>query len=660
MSVSKMKRLTVFTHKERLDELVKKLVRLRCVEISKYDEGDMDELSLTRINCDARRLELEADIADIGRAINILDPFVQVSKGLFAQKTCVDTESFIKKGHADRARRTVKETIALEDRLNAIKAERSKCEADITSAMPYKDYDLPLGFSGTDSSDCFLGVLPAATDLDVCGKELYRAGAIAQVIRRDKNGIYAVFFCHRSDSAEVNSLLTSYGFLRASFDKNEQTAVQYVARSRKCLEALSLEEDKARKKLVELAKRIDALEVLYDIDSTELVSVEQKLKLAATDSVAVIKGWIPIRREDTVERFLSDFECAYEISEPDDSEIPPILLENNGFASNFEWVLGMYSYPLYGRFDPTFIMSIFYFFIFGIMFADAGYGLLLVLACFGAVRFLKPGEGMKRFLKMFGYCGFSCIIFGVLFGAYFGDLPLAIMRNMMGMSEEQLPNLALLGGTGANIAVLFDPLQNPMGFLLLSLGVGAVHLIAGMAVQFYILCKDGHVLDAILDIGAYWLLFGGVALLVFTPTVGLWVTVAAAALIVLTHGRAEKNIVMKLMKGLLGLYDLINYAADLLSYSRILALGLAAGIIGQVVNILGTMGGATVVGFIALVVAFSIGHLLNLAINVLGTFVHTSRLQYIEFFGKFYEDGGVPFDPAVPSEKFSQDINYKN
>ena len=652
-----MKRLTVMAHKEQLDEHIRKLVRLRCVEISTQDDASLSELALSRINCDARRLELESDIADINEAINILDPFVKRSKGLFPQKTRVDTANFVSKGHAARAEKTVKDAVSIESRLNAIKAERSKCDADIAAATPYCEYDMPLGFSGTEQADSFLGVLPAATDLDMCGKELYRAGAIAEILQRDKNGIYAVFMCHRSDSAQVNSLLTSYGFVKASFAGNKLTATESIKDAQRKKKQLDVEEESLKQRLAELAKRIDALEVLYDMYATELLTVEQKLKLSATDSVAIIKGWIPLNREAAVTAYLEKTDCAYELCEPEGEEIPPILLENNGFASNFEWVLGMYSYPVYGRFDPTFIMSIFYFIIFGIMFADAGYGLILVLACFGAVRFLHPGDGMKRFLKMFGYCGFSCIIFGVLFGAYFGDLPLAIMRNMMGIPEDQLPNLALLGGTGANIAALFDPLQQPMTFLIFSLAIGAIHLIAGMAVQFYILCKDGHALDAILDIGSYWLLFGGVGLLVLLPDVGLWVTLAAVALIVLTHGRAEKNIVMKAMKGLLGLYDLINYVADLLSYSRILALGLAAGIIAQVVNILGTMGGASVVGFIAFVIAFVVGHLLNLAINVLGTFVHTSRLQYIEFFGKFYEDGGVPFDPAVPSEKFSQEIN---
>ena len=657
MSVSKMKRLTVLAHRDGLDGLMKKLIRLRCVEITDREASADDELALRAFDCDQRGLELESSLSDISRAINLLDPLVKRSKGLFAQKMKVDIESFVAKGHEERARGTVRAALEGEARINEIRAEISKLRANISAYQPYVAYDLPLGFSGTDSSDVILGVLPAATDLDICGRELYRAGAIAEILQKDKNGIYAVYFCHKTDTAGVLSTLAGYGFLRSTFAGVKTTATEGIREALRQIKLLTAEEERQKAKLSELAVSVDALEVLYDIDATELVSVEQMQKLSSTESIAIVKGWIPVRREEAVRGFLEGFECAYEISEPDGEDIPPVLLENNGFASNFEWVLGMYSYPIYGRFDPTFIMSIFYFIIFGIMFADAGYGLLLSLVCFAAVAFLKPGDGMKRFLKMFGYCGISCIIFGVLFGAYFGDLPLAIMRNMMGIPEDQLPNLALLGGTGANVALLFDPLQNPMGFLVISLAVGAVHLIAGMAVQFFVLCRDGRVLDALLDIGAYWLLFAGFGLLVFMPSVGLWVTLSAVALIVLTHGRAEKNPVMKLLKGLLGLYDLINYAADLLSYSRILALGLAAGIIGQVVNILGTMGGPTVIGFIALVVAFLIGHTLNLAINVLGTFVHTSRLQYIEFFGKFYEDGGRPFEPAVPSEKYSQQTN---
>lgn len=653
-----MKRLTVISHKDELDELIRKLVKLRCVDISRQEDEDAQDLDVSRIDCDARRLELEGRLSEINSAINVLDPFVKKSKSLFAQKVKVDTEAFVKKGHAQRAEKIAREALSLDSRLNAIKGERARCDSDIAAATPYVNYDMPLGFTGTEHVDNFLGALPAATDLDAFGKELYSSGAISEVVLKDKNGIYVSVLCHKSDTQEVNSILSSYGFIKAAFTSCNLGASECIRAARKKKNQLELEEERIAARFGELALRMDALEVLYDLYATELVTVEQKQKLYATESTAVIKAWIPVNREAAVTAYLEKTDSAYELREPEGEEIPPILLKNNGFASNFEWVLGMYSYPVYGRFDPTFIMSIFYFIIFGIMFADAGYGLLLVLGCFGAVKFMHPGDGMKRSLKMFGYCGFSCIIFGVLFGAYFGDLPMAIMTNMMGIPESELPSLAILNTANqANIAMLFDPIQEPIAFLGVSLGIGAVHLIAGMAVRFFILCKDGHPLTALLDIGAYWLLFAGFALLVLLPDVGLWVTVAAAAIIVLTHGRGEKSILMKAMKGLLGLYDLINYVADLLSYSRIMALGLASAIIAQVVNILGTMGGASVAGFIVFVIALLIGHLLNLAINVLGTFVHTSRLQYIEFLGKFYEDGGIPFDPAVPSERFSQETN---
>ena len=453
----------------------------------------------------------------------------------------------------------------------------------------------------------------------------------------------------------MGALLSEYGFVRASFKGVKETAAEQKEILRGRGGELEEENERLVARLTELAKDSDLLEAYYDIEATALLAANEQEKMLATRHTVILRGWIPAEEQERLSDLLSRFDCAYELSDPEEGDNPPVLLKNNGFAANFEWVLAMYSYPAYGRFDPTFIMSIFYFIIFGIMFADAGYGLILTLGCFLGVKLLKPSRSMVRFLKMFGYCGISCMVCGVLFGAYFGDLPLAIMKNMMGLTEAELPNLALLGSAAPNLALLFDPLQNPMGFLVVSLAVGAVHLIAGMAVQFVILCKEGHAWDAILDIGAYWLLFAGVGLLVLLPSVGLWVTLFAVALIILTHGRAEKNLLMKLMKGFLGIYDLINYVSDLLSYSRILALGLAAGVIAQVVNILGTMGGATIVGFIGLVVAFCVGHLLNIAINVLGTFVHTSRLQYIEFFNKFYEDGGVIFEPAVPSEKYTEE-----
>ncbi|MBO5938240.1 MAG: V-type ATP synthase subunit I [Clostridia bacterium] len=654
MSVSNMKKLTVFAHRDEVDDLLRRLVHLRCVEFRTL-EPPKGRLSMVRCNFDAQRSELEASLSQIGEALAVLSPCSQKKRSLIRPKQKIRFDDFRADGSEARARETVSRALRIAARKNEVKLEEARARAKIYAAFPYRSYDLPLGFSETEKTDLLLGVIPAKTDLETLGKKLYSAGAVAELISENLGGKYiSVIFC-KNDAESVGTVLSEYGFVRASFRGVEQTAEEQLLEAEATIHRLLKERGDLNQELIRLAESMEEVEVLYDLEATELTATIQKQKMVASERTVMLCGWVPERTEERVSELLEKYACAYEISVPDPDDKPPVFLQNNRFAENFEWVLEMYSYPAYGRFDPTLIMSIFYFIIFGIMFADAGYGLILMLACFGGVKLLKPGKGMERFLKMFGYCGISCVIFGVLFGAYFGDLPLAIMRNMMGMSEEQLPNLALLGSSAPNVALLFDPLQNPMGFLVVSLAVGAIHLIAGMAVRFVILCKEGQALDAILDIGLYWLLFAGIGLIFLFPTVGLWTTVAAAVLIVLTHGRAEKNLVMKLLKGLLGIYDLISYASDLLSYSRILALGLAAGVIGQVVNILGTMGGPTVVGFFALIVAFAIGHLLNIAINVLGTFVHTSRLQYIEFFNKFYEDGGVPFEPAVPSDKYTEE-----
>jgi V/A-type H+-transporting ATPase subunit I len=296
-------------------------------------------------------------------------------------------------------------------------------------------------------------------------------------------------------------------------------------------------------------------------------------------------------------------------------------------------------------------MSLFYFVIFGLMFADVGYGLLLIACCFGGIKLLNPRTGMKRMLSMFGYCGISCVIMGVIFGGWFGDLPVAIMTNLLHLPVDT--------GVGHffSSGLWFNPLDDPMTFLIFSLVIGAIHMITGMAINFYVLCKHGRLAEALCTILPYWVLFGGLALLLVDFTIGGIVAALGAVLILALNGYGQKGFFPRVVKGLGGLYGLISYASDLLSYSRILALGLVAGVIAKVINLITMMGDGNPIGFVIMIIVLLIGHLLNIAINLLGTFIHASRLQYLEFFGKFFEDGGVPFDPALPAEEYSEEIS---
>ena len=653
MSVSSMKKMTVWLLREDADAFVRRVQRLRVVSLVRAEEGD----ATYRPPSGETAADFAARAARVDAVLPVLAKRSKRRRGIFPQQAMYTAEEYERSGDAARAAKTVREVERVEEELAAARTALAATHTRMEALLPYLDLKLPLGTPPTETTRLYLGsVLPNVRDerLTALADEV---GFVFEELSRDKRARFLAVICHKSDEASVLRALGTVGFQTADFTGLSGSVKSLFDAAQAEGMRLQTELETLSGRLEILAENITEVEILSDILHTERVAAESKQQLGETAACVCVTGWCPKREVARVVGALDGFCAAFEFTDPADGEEPPVLLSNNGFARNFEWVLGMYSYPKYGRFDPTFVMSIFYFLIFGLMFADAGYGLLLTLTCFLAVRYLKPREGMKRFLLMFGYCGISCIVWGVLLGAYFGDFPLAFMRYVLKMPEETLPNLALLPAAAANLAVLFDPLANPMAFLVLSLAVGAVHLVAGMAVRAFVLCREGKVFDALFDIGSYWLLFAGIGMIFVDKTVGLFLLLGGVLAILLTQGRAKKGVFGKALGGLGGLYGLINYASDLLSYARILALGLAAGVIAQVVNILATMKGASVIGFLMMVVVFVIGHVLNLVINVLGTFVHTSRLQYIEFFGKFYEDGGEPFKPLTPVDKYSVELD---
>ena len=439
-----------------------------------------------------------------------------------------------------------------------------------------------------------------------------------------------------------------------------------LSRATKEIAALEQQYRENEERFAKLAEGKDEIEILSDIEETNRTAAELKQRLAQTSHCAILDGWVPASMEKTVAEALDQFECAYETEDPAPGDEPPVLLRNNRFAANFEWVIGMYSYPRYGRFDPTFIMSIFYLIIFGLMFADFGYGALLATLCFVGIKVLNPRAPMKRMLMMFGFCGISSAIMGILFGGWFGNLPIAIM-------EQVAPNAVSSPiGTFFSNGMLFNPLdgakKGPIVFLGVSLVLGFVHIISGMAIKFVILCKEKHALEAVCTILPYWVLFAGLAMLavgIFKPGlipvgVAKWTSIVGAGMILCMNGIGQKSFFQWLIKGLGGLYGLISYASDLLSYSRILALGMVAGVVAQVINMITALGTKGPIGFLLMLIILILGHALNIGINILGTFVHDARLQYIEFFGKFYEDGGEPFNPALPAEEYSEDLTESN
>ncbi len=647
MSVSMMKKLTVFAFQKDADALLRRLVKLRCVEIERSDLTE-EGLRQYRREAERSRTGAAARLQPILTALPELVKYSDENKGIGRSARSYDPAKFETDGSRARAERTVERTLELVEKRRTVEDELQQLQVGCNSLAPWLNLDLAMEQLVTSKTVTVMGCCPSSVKPTKIEETLESVGALGEIVADDKNGVYLTVTFLKAEEAQTRTALSAIGFSESELPEGEGTPQQMTDCLESRRESLENELQTIEDAMRDLAESLDVVEILHDLTDTDLTVATLRQRLASTDACAVLEGWIPAFKQEAVEQVLSGYECAYECRDPIGGEDPPILLRNNGFAMNFEWVVGMYSYPKYGRFDPTAVMSIFYFLIFGLMFADVGYGLLLVVGGFGGAWLLGPRASLRRMLCMFGYCGISAILMGVIFGGWFGDLPVAVMQNLLGVSVDS--GVGHFFGSG----IWFNPLDNPLEFLILALAVGGVHLIAGMAVRFYILCKDGKAGEAFCTIAPYWVLFAGLLTLLIHKTVGIAVSVAGGALIVLLNGYGIRNPFKRLFKGLGGLYGLINYASDLLSYSRILALGLVASVIAKVINMITALGDNGVFGAIVMVVVLIVGHALNLAINVLGSFVHTSRLQYMEFFGKFYEDGGRAFEPAVPTEKYSE------
>lgn len=643
MAVSKMKKLTVLADRADLQSLIAKLCALRCVELSEEALGDAESgTALPRGGDPSAKQALEKELAAVTEALTALHRYAKSVKSLLDPKICTDVLRFDRMPEYAEARALL---AAVSDKLARraqIKTARAETESRIQSLRPFAAAGIPLGMTETARCALLFGSLATGVTRAAAEAALADTSAMLTVLDETRAAPPICVICLKPELDRVQAALLPLGFVRAAFPAETGCPSDEIRRAEAQAKALASEDAALVEALKQDAAQVGLLEILSDFVKTKLAAADAMAQSGQSHYTALVTGYFPARRQKAVEKALAAFDCDFAVADVPPGEEAPVELCNNGFAKNFEWVLGMYAYPAYGTYDPTFIMSIFYFIIFGLMFADAGYGLLLIVACFGAIRLLHPKPGMRAFLAMFGYCGISSMIWGVLLGSYFGDFPLAYMQHMAAMPE--VPQ---------TLALWFDPLTDPMKFLILSLGVGAVHLIAGMAVKFSVIWKSGKLLDAVFDVSSWWVLFAGLGLLAVRPSIGKWVALCGVLMLVLTQGRAEKKLPMKLIKGVGSLYDLISYGSDLLSYSRILALGLASAVIAQVVNILATLGGPSVGGFITMVLIFIVGHVMNLVINVLGTFVHTSRLQYIEFFNKFFVDGGRPFKPLVPADDYT-------
>ncbi len=656
MSISRMKHITIAAAKSAESDMLYKLSWLSCLEVLPYEQFTVEDAETLELPSNAEAISAaEEKLEMYASALALCKEYDRQKKKLFEPVDYLTKEQVesaqTEDGTLLRAAELSKQTTELRSRIAA-------CDTEIAAYAPYVNYDAPLGLEATKFTQIILGSFADTDDAKAAVDALdEESGAYFCDIGEHAGRAYFAVFTPRSELDKTMSAITENGFIRNSFTASEKTAAVLLHEAENKKKQLEEELSDAEQEAVSFAaENQKSLKLGFDRANARLELEKLKAKLPSTSSCVIMEGWYPADDEKKLFSLLGKYPCYYEARDVKDEDGDvPVKLKNGKFAKHFEQVEAMYSLPHYRGVDASFVMSLFYVVTFALMFADVGYGLILALGGFLGPLIIKPKKGMKEFLHLFGICGIFCIISGICLNGYFGDLPTAIAQNWLGVKEYSWPHI-------------IDPLASPMVLLIIGIALGFVQVMFGMGMAGYLQIKRGHILDALFDVGSWYLfLFGLVALgagaLVsgippIVATVGKWMAIAGAAALVLTQGRREKNIFMKLFKGITSLYSTVNILSDVLSYSRILALGLASTVIASVANLLATMNGFSFGGLIMFVLVFLFGHLLNFALNVLGTYVHTGRLQYIEFFGHFYEDGGRAFKPIEYSTKYNG-IIYK-
>ena len=414
----------------------------------------------------------------------------------------------------------------------------------------------------------------------------------------------------------------------------------YKVNLQKEISELKKQKRKLKAQIKAYSEDLNDLQAVYEYMQNKKLRIVESEKLAQTENTILIKGWIPTEKVSEFEKVIKDearnnYYLTFTDADRDDATVP-IKLKNGKVASTFENLTGMYAYPRYNEIDPTPLFTPFYILFFGMMGADVGYGLVLLLATMFVLKVVNLSFQMRKSIKFFFYLSFSVIFWGLLYGSYFGATIPGMWR-------------------------LVDPASQYNNLLIGSIVFGVVHIFVGLAIKAYMLIRDGKSLEAVYDVLFWYMaLIGGMLFLIFklmnlsavVANVSMWVMIAGMAGIVLTGGREAKGVGAKLGGGLYSLYGISSYVGDFVSYSRLMALGLSGGFIASAINMIAGMIGGNWFGMIFIPVILIAGHLFNMFLSFLGAYVHTSRLMYVEYFGKFYEGGGKPFKDFRTENKY--------
>lgn len=637
MAIVKMKKLRVMAMADHRDELLKGLLHLGCVEISEPDGKLADPAWAALLKRGASRLtETRGEITDVNTALAAIKRYAQTKDGLFIQRNPISEAEFLSAGTVEQARAVSKEVGEKLQELTRLQSEEARLLSRKAGLQPWTSLDMPLEQPGTAHTVFHLGVCPGATDTGAVKTALAADDAAAELyeVSADKQQKYYLVICHRADEEKVLELLRPFNFSVTNFQSVVGTAAENIRALDQQLEENRRAQEAATAAIVQSAEARDALRVYADRLNAEAAKNISAERMLTDGTILFFEGWVPAERVKEVEDFLECGGCAWETMDPTEDETAdvPVQLKNNWFTKPLSMVTEMYSLPAYNNVDPNPLMAPFFILFYGIMMADMGYGLLMILAGLIVTRKYRPKGTMGHMFGLLTLCGVSTFIMGAITGGFFGDFLTQVVK--------------ITTGRDFALPALFTPLDDTLMILIGAMCLGFVHIVTGMAISAVIKVRRGQIMDAVWEEGTWWVVFLGIGLMAAGVTnivlyIGIVMVVAGPVITGKGFGK---------IMGIFGsLYNHITgYFGDILSYARLMALMLAGSVIAQVFNTLGAIPNNII---IFLIISMA-GNALNFALNLLGCYVHDLRLQCLEYFGKFYEDGGKPFRPLAAETKY--------
>ena len=643
MSIVKMKRIRLIALAQDRNALLSSLLHVGCVEISEPEEIPQGSDGNPLLHRDAAGVaQAKAQLTALQHAMEVLRKYAPQKKGMFAPRgTIGEKELLDEKAMAAALSKAeaINEHAKVIGQLNTRKA---RLHTEQLALQPWSAYDLPLEDQGTKNVSILLGTVPNAVDFDAMAGAVMESADTAwlKLLSTDREQQYMEVLVHRSQEQTALEVLRSYGFSFSQLKELTGTVAENIRRLDQELSQAEQQRQQEQDAIRALGADSGEVEVCVDRVQQVLSREDAKERLLSGGAIFCLDGLAPVPEVPALEKALKAFDCAYELTDPTPEEYPkvPVKLKNSVFSRCMNVVTEMYSLPAYDGTDPNPLMAPFFILFFGIMMADMAYGLLMIFGALFVLKKAKPREGTRNFMELVFWCGVSTTIIGAMTGGFLGDFIPQIIKIVNPESTFTMP-------------ALFTPLDDTVAIMMGSLVLGAIQVFTGMAVSVVNKIRSGDFIDALFDEITWWIILAGVALAIFGigTVAGVPVPLTVGGLM-LVFGGTRKAKGFGKVASLVGLVynGVTGFFSDILSYVRLMALMLSGSVIASVFNTLG----ATFGNVILFVIVALIGNALNLALNLLGCYVHDLRLQCLEFFNRFYKEGGKPYKPLAIQTKY--------